>query len=187
MSLGQPKTRVTASAQAARYAETTYKIIGAAMLVHNELGPGLKEAHYQRALSAAMRDLELSFEEEKPLEITFGGEEVGLLYLDHFVEDAIVVEEKAVSHLMTDEEVAQVITYLAVTEAPLGLLINFGRRSLEYKRILPPKKFADWKKRAARYAWRPQEAVMRSAHRPSLSQPNPLIRSKSADQPPETS
>ena len=174
------RTTATKSHVADGFAETTYKIIGAAMRVHNELGLGLKEAAYQRALSVAMRDAGLSFEEEKPLEITFGEEEVGLLYLDHFVEDAIVVEEKAVSHLMTDEEMAQVITYLAVTEAPLGLLINFGRRSLEYKRILPPKKFDDWKKRAARYAWRPPETRVETA-----KQANPLIRSKSADQPTE--
>jgi GxxExxY protein len=163
-----------------RYAGITYKIIGAAMRVHNELGPGLKEITYHNALSAAMRDAGLSFEEEKPLEINLGEEEVGLLYIDHFVEEAIVLEEKAFPHLLTSDEVAQILTYMAVTESPLGLLLNFGRRSLEYKRILPPKKYLDWRERAARYAWRPKEALSSSPKAPRIIPRHPLISSKSA-------
>lgn len=157
---------------ATRFGDVTYKVIGAAMHVHNALGPGLKEIHYHKALSAALTEAGLSFEDEKPLQVLIDDQQVGLLFIDHFVEGAVVVEEKAQPHLLTDEEVAQVITYLAVADAPLGLLLNFGRRKLEYKRVLPPKKFADWRSRAARYAWRP----------PSVSSPaHPLIRSTSAD------
>jgi len=149
--------------------DLTYQIIGAAMRVHNQLGPGHKEVVYQRALSSALKDADLSFEEERPVELTFNGEWVGLLYLDHYVEDAVVVEEKALSHLLTDEEVAQVITYLAATGAPVGLLFNFGRSRLEYKRVLPPTKFDDWQVRARRYAWRPGD----------MPPSNPFIRSPS--------
>ena len=162
---------VTPSAAATAHADVTYRIIGAAMKVHNELGPGLKEIIYQRALSQAMLAEGLSFEEEKAFQVEMDGAQVGLLYLDHFVEESVVVEEKALSHLLTSDETAQVITYLAVSEAPLGLLLNFGRGKLEHKRILPPKKFADWRARAGRYAWQPAEA----------RQANPLIRSISAD------
>lgn len=133
----------------------TYRIIGCAMAVHNNLGPGLKESVYHKALSAAMLEDGLSFEEEKPVEIFLDGTSVGLLYLDHFAEDSVVVEIKAVSHLMTDEELAQVITYLAATSAPVGLLINFGRRQLEYKRVLPPKNLEAWRERIKRYVWTP--------------------------------
>ncbi len=140
------------------------------MRVHNELGPGLKESAYHNALSIALREAGLSYEDEKPINLEFGDEWVGLLYVDHFVEGAVVVEEKALPHLLTDEEVAQVITYLAATEAKVGLLINFGRSRLQYKRILPPKKFHDWRERARRYAWRPRDG----------SVPNPFIRSSSA-------
>src|SRR4051794_30774479 len=105
--------------------DVTFKVIGAAMRVHNELGPGLKEAIYHRALSAALRDAGLAFEEEKPIRIELDGEFAGLLYLDEFVEDEVVVEIKALSHLLMKEETAQVITYLAVTESKVGLLINF--------------------------------------------------------------
>jgi GxxExxY protein len=168
-----PERRMSVTeSPAARASEgLTYRIIGAAMKVHNELGPGLKEAIYQHALSLAMQEAGLSFEEEKHVQVAINETQVGLLYLDHFVEDTIVVEEKAFSHLLTDEEVAQVITYLAVMEAKVGLLLNFGRRKLEYKRILPPTKFEEWRNRAARYAWRPPEGPIS----------NPLIRSLSAD------
>jgi len=67
----------------------------------------------------------------------------------------VVVENKAFSHMLTKAEVAQVITYLAISQAKVGLLLNFGRSRLEYQRILPPKKFEDWRIRAARYAWKP--------------------------------
>lgn len=121
--------------------------------VHNKLGPGLKDSAYHKALSAALLDEGLSFEEEKPVEFVMDGVAVGLLYLDHLVEDAIVVEIKALSHMMTNEEVAQVITYLAATGFTVGLLINFGRRRLEYKRILAPKKLDEWRNRIQRYLW----------------------------------
>jgi GxxExxY protein len=169
------------SAVAARFADVTYKIIGAAMDVHNKLGPGLKEITYHTALSAALRDTGLSFEDEKPLQVLSSDERVGLLYIDHLVEDAVVVEEKAFPHLLTNEELAQVLTYLAVSGAPIGLLINFGRQRLEYKRVLPPKKFQDWTERAWRYVWQPDDVRGQDARRQAVSAVHPLIRSSSAD------
>ena len=59
--------------------------------------------------------------------------------------------------LLTDEEVAQVITYLAATGKPVGLLFNFGWRRLQFKRIFPPKKLDAWRDRIERYLWRPPE------------------------------
>ena len=149
---------VSESEAAKTYEEVTYKIIGAAMQVHSALGPGLKEAIYQRALSAAMEKAGLSFEEERPFQVTLDETQIGLLYLDHLVEGAVVVEEKAFTHLLTDEEAAQVIPYLAVMEAPVGLLLNFGCRRLQYKRILPPKQIAEWQAKTIRYAWRPPDS-----------------------------
>jgi GxxExxY protein len=64
---------------------------------------------------------------------------VALFYLDLFVEDQVVVEIKALSHQLTNDERAQVINYIKATEAQVGLLFNFGRRKLEYKRIFPGK------------------------------------------------
>jgi len=153
------------------YADLTYKVIGAAMKVHNQLGPGLKEIHYHKALSSALEEAGVGFEEEFAIQVMLNEQQVGLLFLDHFVEGKVVVEEKAIPHLLTNEEVAQVITYLAASKAPLGLLLNFGRERLECKRIFPPKKFSNWQDRAKRYAWTPNED-------------HPFIRSESVDDSP---
>ncbi len=139
------------------YEDVTFRVIGSAMKVHTALGPGLKEVSYHQAMSLAMQEAGLSFEDEMPIEVMFDDSAVGLLYVDHFVEGAVVVEEKALSHLLTREEMAQVITYLAAARAPVGVLLNFGRRRLEYKRIFPPRKLQDWRDRAKRYAWRPAD------------------------------
>ncbi len=140
------------------HADVTYAVIGAAMRVHNALGPGLKEAAYQRALSLELGKAGLSFEQEKPVEIQIEGARVGLLYLDHLVEGAVIVEEKALSHLLTNEEVAQAICYLAATGLKVALLINFGRRRLQYKRILAPRKLDQWQDRIQPYLRVPKEA-----------------------------
>jgi GxxExxY protein len=146
--------------------DLTYRVIGAAMRVHNALGPGLKEAFYQRALSLEMEKGGLGFEPEHSVEIELDGVRIGLLYLDHLVEAELVVEEKALSHLLTDEEKAQVITYLCATEKKVRLLLNFGRHRLEYKRIFPPKNNIErWRERIRRYVCVARET------------PNPLIRS----------
>jgi GxxExxY protein len=139
--------------------DLTYRVIGAAMKVHNALGPGLKEAAYQKALSLEMDKAGLSFESEKAVTISIDGTEIGLLYPDHLVEGQLVVEEKAFSHLLTQEEIAQVITYLCALSLKVGLLLNFGRRRLEYKRIFPPKNIAPWRERINRYIWQPKHAL----------------------------
>ena len=139
--------------------DLTYKVIGAAMSVHNTLGPGLKESFYQKALSLEMERAGLSFETEKAVAITIDGTDIGLLYLDHLVEGQLVVEEKALSHLLTQEEIAQVITYLCATGTQVGLLLNFGRRRLEYKRIFPPKNVSRYPERINRYLATPRQTV----------------------------
>ena len=140
----------------APYHKLCYDIIGAAMFVHNKQGPGHREKLYQRSLTARLRDIGLKVAEKVRVEIDFEGRPVGLLYLDHLVEDAVIVEDKAFSHMLTNEDIAQVITYLAATGLPVGLLFNFGRRRLEYKRIFPPKKLEGWRDRIERYLWRPK-------------------------------
>ena len=140
--------------------DITYKIIGAAMKVHNRMPRGLKEKHYQRALQAEMLQSGLSSQMEYHLEIFDGDIWLGRLYLDHWVNECIVVEDKAVSRSMGNNELAQVITYLAATQSKVGLLINFGQQRLQYKRILPPKAVKDdWKQKIQPYLWRPYELV----------------------------
>jgi len=137
------------------YGDITYRIIGAAMRVHNKLGPGYKERFYQRALTAEMRAVELRVQEEWPFDLYVDDGFIGRIYLDHLVEEIVVVEVKAFPHLLTNEEIAQVICYLAATDFKVGLLFNFGRKRLEYKRILQPRNVAGWQDRIQRYLWRP--------------------------------
>jgi len=127
--------------------DLTYKIIGAAMEVHSELGPGYNEEIYQKALEIELRNLKIPFEPQKSIEVRFKEDMVGLKILDLSVEDRVVVEIKALSQLDTNHE-AQVISYLKATGGEVGLLINFGAKKLEYKRILPPMKVKEWRKRS---------------------------------------
>jgi GxxExxY protein len=139
------------------YQDLTYKTIGAGMKVHGNLGPGLKEDHYQRALAIELRQVELVVSEEHYVEINYEDEWLGRLYLDLLVEDSVIVEIKSFPHLLTNEETAQVICYLAATGVKVALLLNFGRRRLEYKRILPPRILDGWQQRIQRFLWRPKD------------------------------
>ena len=71
------------------------------------------------------------------MDVQYEGAIVAVFFLDLFVERTVVVEVKAFAHQLTDDERAQVINYLKATQAPVGLLLNFGRRKLEYRRIFP--------------------------------------------------
>jgi len=146
--------------------QITYKIIGAAMRVHSRLGPGLREKHYQRALTAELVDLGMCVFEEYFVEIFDEERWIGRLYLDHLVEESVIVEIKALSHLLTNDEIGQVICYLTATGYKVGLLLNFGREKLEYKRILPPRKLEKWQEIIQRFLWKPE--VQKSENRDPL-------------------
>jgi len=118
----------------------TYKIIGCAMAVHRLLGPGHREEIYQKALQEHFIQAGLSFEAQKLYEVVDdqgNGALLGYYIPDFIVEDKVVVEIKALKGL-DNSHIAQVIGYLAVTGLSVGLLINFGLRSLQHRRILPP-------------------------------------------------
>jgi GxxExxY protein len=117
--------------------DLTYRIIGAAMAVHNALGSGYKEEVYERALAAELRERHIAVEPQFRVEVCHEGVQVALFYLDLMVEGTVAVEIKAFSHQLTNDELAQVINYLKAAGAPVGLLFNFGRRKLEYHRVFP--------------------------------------------------
>lgn len=127
--------------------EVTYKVIGVAMGVHNELGPGHREEVYQQAMVKSLPEAGLVVEEQVPIEITLDGTSLLTYYLDLRVEQDVIVELKALSHPVTNDDLAQVIDYLAATGCPVALLLNFGRDRLEYRRVLPPRKIADRRRR----------------------------------------
>ncbi|MGV3599303.1 MAG: GxxExxY protein [Bacteroidota bacterium] len=114
--------------------ETTHKIIGCSMAVHSFLGSGFQEVIYQRALALEMSSQGLRFEREKEMTIIYRETEIGTRRVDFFVEDSIMVELKAVS-VLDDLHLAQALNYLEAYKLPIGLLINFGAKSLEFKRI----------------------------------------------------
>lgn len=132
----------------------TYKIIGMAMEVHSRLGPGLKEEHYQKAMEEMLERARMNFEPQRQMEVYIGKRLIGLLFIDILVERSVVVELKALSHPVTRNEIAQVITYLKVEGAEVGLLLNFGRKYLEYKRIFPPKKIRELTEKDLRFGVR---------------------------------
>jgi GxxExxY protein len=119
--------------------DLTYRIIGAAMAVHNEIGYGFKEEVYEKALEVKLNQEGVGVERQYPLSVEYEGEQVAIFYLDLFAENQIVIEVKAFSHQLTNDELAQMINYLKATGAPVGLLFNFGRRKLEYRRVFPGK------------------------------------------------
>jgi GxxExxY protein len=114
--------------------EITHKIIGCAMKVHNTLGNGFQEVIYQRALAIEMQKEKLSFKREMEMDILYDGQIIGKRRVDFFVEDEIMVEIKAVIQL-EDVHLAQAMNYCQAYNLPIGLLINFGSKSLQFKRV----------------------------------------------------
>lgn len=117
-----------------QYEDVTRRIIGAAMKVHSALGNGFQEVIYQRALEIELSYCDLEFEREKEMPIFYRNQQIGTRRVDFYVEDAVMVELKALVQL-EDVHLAQAMNYLEAYHVPIGLLINFGGRSLEFKRV----------------------------------------------------
>ena len=116
------------------FEDLTRRIIGISFDVLNELGAGFLESVYKKALLLAVRQAGLKASEEVKLAVTFRGENVGIFFADIIVESKILLEIKAVKALAPEHQ-AQVINYLKATGLDVGLLLNFGRPKLEYKRL----------------------------------------------------
>ncbi len=117
-----------------KYEEITHKIIGCAMKVHSTLGNGFQEVIYQRALAIEMDKQGLGFQREMEMSIFYEGIDIGLRRVDFFVEEIIMLEIKALTK-MEDVHLAQAMNYCQAYNLPIGLLINFGAKSLEFKRV----------------------------------------------------
>ena len=125
--MGEPKEKWL-------YKELTQEVIGAAMEVHRELGSGFLEYVYEEALCHELNLREISFERQKELDIYYKDLLIPKKYKpDLIVENKVIVELKATSGL-TEIEEAQLLNYLKATKTRVGLLLNFGRKSLEVKR-----------------------------------------------------
>ena len=111
------------------------KIIGAAIEVHRELGPGFLENIYEEALKIELSKRNLYFKSQKEIKIKYLGTEVGTHRLDLLVENRIIVELKAVKEF-SDMHFAQLRSYLRATGLKVGLLLNFAKPTLDIKRIV---------------------------------------------------
>jgi len=117
-----------------KYKETTEKIIGAAMRVHAALGNGFQEVIYQRALAIEFGDNKIPFEREFNMKVLYKNIEVGERRVDFLIDGKIVVELKALVNLES-VHLAQAKNYLEAYNVEVGLLINFGAQSLQFKRL----------------------------------------------------
>lgn len=119
--------------------QLSFSIIGAAMEVHNVLGPGFLEAVYQSALEKEFRLRRIPFESKVKLPISYKDELIGVYEADLIVDRKIIIELKSISKLNSAHE-AQAIHYLTATGLELAILINFGIGSLDYRRVVKSEK-----------------------------------------------
>ncbi len=121
-----------------KYSDLTGRIIGCAMEVHKILGNGFQEVIYQRALAQEMTLQEIQFSREHEMPIYYKGSQIGTRRVDFLVENVISVEIKAITSL-EDVHLTQAINYLEAYNLEIGLLINFGSKSLQFKRVINSK------------------------------------------------
>lgn len=122
-----------------KHEDLTRKIIGCAMEVHKNLGNGFQEVIYQRALAIEMQIQGLEYSREHEMQIQYKGYEIGTRRVDFFVENVIMVELKAIINL-EDVHLAQAMNYVEAYDLEIGLLLNFGSKSLQFKRVHNNKK-----------------------------------------------
>lgn len=115
----------------------TYSIIGCAMRVHNILGNGFQEVIYQRALAIELAKAGIEFTREQEIPIFYDNQEIGTRRVDFLVNNEVMIELKALAAI-EDVHLAQALNYLVAYKLDKGLLINFGARSLEVKRVRHP-------------------------------------------------
>lgn len=115
--------------------DLSFQIMAAAFEVHNVLGSGFLENVYEKALLTELHLRETKAESQRPVQVFYKCKEVGSYFPDIVVNDEVIIELKAVDKLSTIHE-AQVLNYLKATGMKLGLLINFGREKVEFKRLV---------------------------------------------------
>ncbi len=121
-----------------KYSDITGSVIGCAMHVHSEFGNGFPEVIYQRCLAIEFKDQNIGFSRELSMPLFYKNKEVGKRRVDFLVEKKILVELKAVSEI-NETHFNQILNYLTAFQLEIGLLINFGENSLNFKRFINSK------------------------------------------------
>ncbi len=117
------------------YKELSYQIIGCAIEVHKQLGVGFLESVYEEAFKLELKAKDILFKSQEKYSVVYKNTIIKDFYCDLVIDDKIVIELKATRQI-TDIERAQILNYLKVTKLKLGIIINFGEKSLQYDRIL---------------------------------------------------
>ena len=117
------------------YEDLSYRIIGLAMEVHSKLGYGFLEKAYENALILLFRREGIQAKQQAPVKVYFDGEVVGEYFADILVEDRIILELKAMDKI-TDVHKAQALNYLRATGLRLAVILNFGKKRIEYERLI---------------------------------------------------
>jgi GxxExxY protein len=117
-----------------KHSDLTEKIIGAFFEVYNELGYGFSESVYENALSLQLNYEGLKVEHQKPVEVYYQGQEIGRYLVDMLVNDAVILELKAVRQVLEEHE-AQLLNYLKATQYEVGLLLNFGPKAQHIRKV----------------------------------------------------
>jgi GxxExxY protein len=117
------------------YKDLSYKIVGLAMQVHNKLGFGFSEKVYENSTMILFRREGIQAKQQTPITVYFEGEVVGDYYVDILVEDKIILELKSAEEIV-DAHRSQVLNYLKATELQLAIILNFGKKMLEYERLV---------------------------------------------------
>lgn len=130
-------TRINTDGASLLYRDETYKVIGICMEVHRNLGHGFSEIVYKDALEYELRKRKFSYVREQEYKIEY--KEVVLphkFYADFVIGDKMILELKAAQGGLADDQIAQTINYLKASGCRIGLLVNFGRTTLEFKRLI---------------------------------------------------
>ena len=117
------------------YPELSYQIVGILFEVYNKMGYGYQEKYYQKAISEKLKEINLPFKEQFAVEITFNNNEIGKYFLDFIIENKIILEIKRMDKFFK-KDIEQVYAYLKTTNLKLGILANFTKRGLQFKRIV---------------------------------------------------
>ena len=114
----------------------TEKVIACAYKVHRELGPGFNKGIYHNALKLALEEDGLRFQTEKSFSVSFRGSHIGRLRLDLVIEDKVIIEVKALTGNLPAVFESQILSYLKASGYRVGLLINFGNKSCQVRRLM---------------------------------------------------
>ena len=121
------------------YPELSYKLIGLAFKVYNQLGYGYQEKYYQRAYKRELEKESIKFEKEREVKINYDGECIGKYFLDFIVENKVVIELKVATEFRY-KYIRQVLEYLSETNKKLAIIIYFAKEGVRYRRIINPNK-----------------------------------------------